>query len=345
MMALPLEGVGQGRGGEDDGRCNDGGVFNGINSTEFSHGFSSGEKAKKCWSVGSEGELVGHQLLINDLPARVGMGRSVPTARNGGRVTVEFGPRSLITASSGITKIGCEGTCLDSNILNNILPPVVNIKGRGLENSNILHRPPALEKGNNAIILTPPSISGRWNGFKTSTSVISNELFMCLSAHFEETYGLFLKRDLCTSKQDSKLACFGVPRPGSTWEDAIYYQPDVTQLALTILELRKHKVIYLLVVPNWKNHSWHRFLYEKATHAITFDVGDNATIYGVGESGERSNLMAFFWDNRFDNRPSEIVVLSLPLQSTNPECFSPLGKFYRCSRAVSSRKDHAPILI
>jgi hypothetical protein len=133
-------------------------------------------------------------------------------------------------------------------------------------------------------------------------SILRKELFQELATAFEEVYGRFLQYDVFASKDTSLLPLFGFSRDGGAEiVPCLLVVPPVKVLSDTILYLREIKALALVVVPKWENHTWYTHLLEKASHRLSFALGDELwTLCGDRDPNIKHN--AFFVDTRLRKR-------------------------------------------
>ena len=140
------------------------------------------------------------------------------------------------------------------------------------------------------------------NSISLPRSILRKEMFQELATAFEEVYGRFLQYDVFASKDTSLLPLFGFSRDGGTEiVPCLLVVPPVKVLSDTILYLREIKALALVVVPKWENHTWYTHLLEKASHRLSFALGDELwTLCGDRDPNIKHN--AFFVDTRLKKR-------------------------------------------
>lgn len=104
-------------------------------------------------------------------------------------------------------------------------------------------------------------------------------IFAVLKHMFEETYGVFLTRDVFSSGSDLKAK--GFPPKICTEKGAFFINAPQSELTKVIRWLSLEKVLSMLVVPAWKEHSWHKFLEERAAHKFIVSLGEKVSPHGM----------------------------------------------------------------
>ena len=109
-------------------------------------------------------------------------------------------------------------------------------------------------------------------------------------------------------EENRKLPLFGIPRDGKLKERCCYVNPDFNQVSDAIIWLKREKVISLIVVPVWKNHTWYEFLEKNSTHRFIFPL--DAPIFTSQLSGRtlpgKWPCVAFILDTRFAAKATEL---------------------------------------
>ena len=148
---------------------------------------------------------------------------------------------------------------------------------------------------------------------------LNRNAFECIKSHFEEAYGLFLKRDLCAEKNNSYLPVFGFPRHSLQLEDAIVVHASPLDSSVVIEYLQVTKIVYLIIIPEWRHHLWHSLIQSKASHRFVFSVDEEM----CGAPKAFYPFAGYVIDSRFNTRPNDLITVYLPSPSHSSRLFFP----------------------
>jgi hypothetical protein len=132
---------------------------------------------------------------------------------------------------------------------------------------------------------------------------------------FEETYGFFLTRDVFADRSRSLLPLQGFPNAAAKVDQAVFIDADWTHLDKVLQWLKAAKVVALLIVPEFKRHTWYTTLEEKASHHMSLPLGTGLFVDKKGGDSPTppTKIQCFFLDTRSPARATEkIIKITLP---------------------------------
>ena len=133
---------------------------------------------------------------------------------------------------------------------------------------------------------------------------------------FEETYGFFLTRDVFADKKRSLLKLNGFPNAAAKADSAIYVDTKWSQIDNVIKWLKSAKVVAMIIVPDWKHHTWFKFLEEKASHRMLLPLGTGLWVDKEGKEVPHlpfTRFYCYFYDSRYEDRATNrITKITLP---------------------------------
>ena len=79
------------------------------------------------------------------------------------------------------------------------------------------------------------------------------------------------------------------------------------------------KIVYLIIIPEWRHHLWHSLIQNKASHRFVFSVDEEM----CGAPKAFYPFAGYVIDSRFNTRPNDLITVYLPSPSHSSRLFFP----------------------